>query len=47
MIQKIAISPGQVKDYACMKIEAQGPLNGFPFVCHCGRQSRQGPALPV
>ena len=32
MIQKLSISPGQVNDYLCMRIEAQGSLNGFPFL---------------
>lgn len=32
MIQKLSISPGQVNDYLCMRIESQGSLNGFSFL---------------
>ena len=32
MIQTISINPHQVKDYTCVTINAQGMLNGFPFL---------------
>lgn len=32
MIQNISVNPHQVKNYSCVEINAQGPLNGFPFL---------------
>lgn len=32
MIQKVSIAPHQVRDYACITINAQDVFNGFPFL---------------
>lgn len=32
MIQKLSISPHQIRDYSCITISAQDVLNGFPFL---------------
>lgn len=32
MIQKLTISPHQISDHACITINSQGSLSGFPFL---------------
>lgn len=32
MIQKISVNPRQIQDYTCITLNAQGPLDGFPFL---------------